>query len=110
MGLVLANPALFINFLEALQLVSFNAFIQVDYPKPVQDILMMFSVFDGGDLPSLIAGNKYFMPGPKGFDVKGNDSLLLRNASQYIQLTFYFAVIYMVLKLVWVKKIKNLEN
>lgn len=41
----------------------------------------MFSVFDGGDLPNIVPENKYFMPAPKGFDIRGNDAFFFRNAS-----------------------------
>lgn len=60
---------------------SFNLYMNVNYPRPVVEMLMMFTIFDGGSLPSIVPSNKYYMPATKGFRNREIDAFVFRNAS-----------------------------
>lgn len=65
-------------------MISYVLFLQIQYPKPVVDILKDFLWFSGEDLPNIIPDNKYYMSSPQGFKHYEYSALFLKNSSQYL--------------------------
>lgn len=73
-------------------------YIQIDYPILLHKYFKMFEIFDLNFLPNIVPDNKYIMKSPKGFFEEEVDSLLLRNASQYLIISSVLLFIYIVFK------------
>lgn len=65
--ILLLSPAIIVQLLEVLQLVSFIQYIQVNYPPVVYEFINSFNIFDFNFFPKLVGEGSYEMRAPRGF-------------------------------------------
>ncbi len=61
------NPVVFLQLVDILELIRYLQFIDIEYPKLVEDYFDLFKNFDFEFLPNLIPSNLNQMDSPKRF-------------------------------------------
>lgn len=80
-----ASPALFLKLIDILQVIKYILFVNVTYPRIVDDFIAIFAPFDFEFLKlDLVPQNYGKFDSPKSFKSQGVDSLWINNCQQYV--------------------------